>query len=193
MKIINLSKCSEEMFFKKDNIENKVDFQNHIRRLEKVTFRIAIYGIPTIFCLWLYVAFPLIFPKNLTSIFSFGISIFFSILIVPFAHEALHLIAIPTRIFHHDTKLLFHINGIRSLLAVKIGGDMNKYQLIWCTLMPILSLTLRPFVLLMNGVQLDISIGLIAAINFGLSAQDIIQAIAYFVKFKGHDKINLND
>lgn len=150
-----------------------------LKRYSNFLSRVTIYGIPIVAALWLYIAFPNIFLGN--SALAFGFEMTFFLFLCPFLHEFLHLIAIPTKLFHPKTKIFIRIHGIKSNISVRVGGPVNREQMIWIALFPFIFITIFPFLLLIWGARLDFVVGLVAAVNFGLSTQDLGQSLAWYL------------
>jgi hypothetical protein len=151
-----------------------------MRRFVALSGRIGLYGMPVVMLIWIYLVFPVIFPEQ-TPLPYLAIQLLCVIIFTPFIHELLHLLAWPWKIFHPDTTLFLRRHGLHSNMAIRFGGKLTREQAIWVTALPFLLLTLLPFGLLLVGYPPPITVGLMAALNFALSSQDLMQIIAYLI------------
>lgn len=150
------------------------DIKNH-QRLTVLGERVGAYGFPLIVLPWPFLQEPVSTP----SISGADIIIFVSMVaFTPVLHELLHILALPQRILRDDSILFIRCDGYKSSLMFRPGGPLNGLQFAWVCLLPLLVLTIIPYVLTLNGYISSLHFGILAGYNFGLSGIDIIQAIA---------------
>ncbi len=185
MKFVNLNVANEGFL---PSFGAPIDSRaEDVRKFYAITARVGLYGTPLMLFIWIWIAFPHIFPESGSNLWLFALRVFGFVLLCPILHELIHLVAIPSKLFHPDSTVFFRINGLRSTLGVRPGGALSREQLIWLTLAPFLFMTVLPFSLHLLGWRLDIALGLMACLNFGLSSADLFQALAYFLRYpKGH-------
>ncbi|MBR7782922.1 DUF3267 domain-containing protein [Undibacterium luofuense] len=201
-----------------DQINTEADLNEAYKSIEKISFRMDLYIPPVLLALWIWLAFPnleawpYLLPTlnhffshppaifggpgllqfTLQALFSCLLAIFFIFPIVA-AHELLHLLALPHKIFHPQTKLLYWFKKTGPQFAIKVGGSVTREQWIWISLFPLLILSVLPFVLLVCGVRLDLTFGAVAAANAGLSSLDILKSYAQWKYRQRGERIHISD
>lgn len=155
------------------------------RQMLALGARIVKYGLPVILsgALWLWIVFPdlgLPTKRSLSSVsfVSFFIFLGLSVLLYEVVHELVHLVAMPTRLRRDDTRLfIYNIKSVFTLnMAVRPGGPLTREQFIWVSALPLLVLTVLPFVwAVVADSKPSIIIGLVACLNFSGSVGDMLQ------------------
>ncbi len=140
--------------------------------------RFAIYGILGLIGPWLYFIFPNIFPENESLALLLG-KIILVLIACPILNVLLKIIANPFNIFREDTIICINLNGLSSSVNVFFMRHLNKFEAVFIAALPFLLLTVLPFIFLFSGQKIDVTIGLLAALNFGWSLPSLVQAIAY--------------
>jgi len=158
------------------------------QRFANVGARLAIYGFPIIAALWVWIVFPDLGLPARESLISSGILLFVLLPLVPLAHELLHLLAMPTRLLRHDTRLFIDIKKplFKMAMVVKTGGSLTREQFIWISALPLLLLSVLPFGwAVLAQSKPNIGVGIIACMNFAMSAGDMMQiyVLLRYVKF----------
>lgn len=155
------------------------------RRLTAFAGRATIYGFPLAMILWIWLAWPNVLPESAPgkgNPLIFTVQIVAILVLCPLAHEALHLLALPARLFLSDTQFVARLNGFRSTFFTRSGGRITREQFIWASLFPFIVLTAIPFSLLIAGNPFVFVVGFTAAYNFALSTTDIAQVLIMFFK-----------
>jgi hypothetical protein len=153
------------------------------RQMLELGGRIVKYGIPVFasLALWLWIVYPdlgLPKTKQLLPFLSFFVLLGLAVLLYEVAHELVHLIAMPTRLLRPDTRLfIYNIKSVFTFnMAVRPGGALTREQFIWISALPLLLLTVLPFVwAILADSKPNIIIGLVACLNFSGAVGDMLQ------------------
>lgn len=153
--------------------------------------RVGLYSLILVFVLWGWLVFPDFgIPKfdktNLPLLVLAIVGYFFGPAVVAvFTHEFLHLIALPTRLWHRNTTAgVWLANPLwKSTFYVQTGGRLTRESFCWISVAPFVGLTLIPFVLAaISPIKPPLFVGLIACYNAALSATDLGQTWILFTK-----------
>ncbi len=143
------------------------------------TGRVAFYTWPVASVFWIYLVFPDIGLPEKSDLYQL-IYVPLLVLLAVGLHEFIHLLALPHKIFHPDTSFIFNKGAsiLHMNLAIKWGGRMSRNQFIWASVLPIILLSVIPFLFAAFALQKpSLAIGMAAAANVSFSVADIAQAI----------------
>ncbi len=164
------------------NVSNS-DFKNtdiSIKHLSNLAARVGIYSSIITFPLWIYLAFPdLEKSSKTTSLYSELLVLLPLLILTPFVHELIHLIARPWQIFKDDTYLLIDYKKpvLQMNMCVRPGGKITREGFIWMSLLPLLVLTVLPFSLVaFSIIKIPLLFGALPCLNIALSSVDIMQS-----------------
>lgn len=200
-------------------INSEADLTELYKAIEKISFRMDLYIPPVLLAFWIWLAFPnleawpYLLPEfnnffsnppalfgepgwlrlTLQTLFLCGLTLLLFLPMIVATHELLHLLALPQKIFHPQTKILYWFRKTGPQFAVKVGGSVTREQWIWISLFPLLILSVLPFVLLLCGMRLDLTFGAIAAANAGLSSLDILKSYAQWKYRRRGERIHISD
>ena len=146
-------------------------------KVQIILNRISLYSFCISVFIWLFLVSPeVIFDINFSE-HIFGIIFFFiMIILILFIHEIVHLLACPSLIFRKDTYFLinYKVPLIEMNLAIVPGGSITRECFIWLSLMPLLVLTILPFILMaLSLLPLPAIYGVFACINLAVSSRDV--------------------
>lgn len=155
-------------------------------RFYAIVERAGLYAVPVVLLVWFLSMthadpwFDQLGERSVISVavyafLSFAIAIIVTIVI----HEILHLLALPTRMFHESTVAGIYVTSRVwwSMPFVRLGGRLTRAQFVWTSLLPFLVLTVVPLFVHVLGYPLPFIVGFIAAVNANFSAIDVAHAV----------------
>ncbi|MCP4989274.1 MAG: hypothetical protein GY928_25420 [Colwellia sp.] len=155
-------------------------------KFSAIAIRVGIYSIFFTVPLWLYLVFPENGLPSTKSQLVYELLILLPLMILmPLIHELIHLISRPRQIFRSDTFLLVNYRRpiMQMNLAIIPGGKVTREGFIWMSLLPLLILTVLPFIVASTSIwSIPTFFGILPCQNLALSSIDIIQA---FIVWKG--------
>ena len=156
--------------------------------------RVGIYSLFFTVLLWFYLAYPdSIFDGVISDQALEFILLFVLLIVLPFIHELLHLVARPWQIFRDDTYFLIDSSQpiLHFYMGIVPGGRITREGYIWFSLLPFLVLTFLPFVMIVTSTwPFPVLFGFLVCQNFSLSTIDVYKAYKVWKRFSFGDVIS---